>query len=308
MTRELFGNTTSANIFVVGMAVQAGCLPIEASKIEAAITLNGVSIDVNLAAFGWGRAQVAVPERVEAARKERQPVAIRTKETGHLELATDLAPRIEALGFDAAGKAAVSRFADELVKWGRKSDALAYLDVLERVTAAEEGVEPSSRRLALRVTANLYKLMAFKDEYEVARLMTDLDGFSAASELAAGRDRIAWKLHPPLLRRFGLSRKITLGAWATPAIRLLARAKFLRGTPFDPFGWARIRRLERALPAEYIDALDRALGLLGVENFEAVLALAALPDRVRGYEALKLERVASYREELSRAQAALRGC
>ena len=82
----------------------------------------------------------------------------------------------------------------------------------------------------------------------------------------------------------------------------------MRGTPFDPFGRAGIRRLERALPGEYIDALDRTLGLLGVENFEAVLALAALPDRVRGYEALKLERAASYREELTRAEAALRHC
>ncbi|MBW1882006.1 MAG: indolepyruvate ferredoxin oxidoreductase family protein [Deltaproteobacteria bacterium] len=307
-TRDLFGDTTSANIFVIGMAVQAGCLPIDASKIEAAITLNGVSIDVNLAAFRWGRAQVVVPERVEAARKQRQPVAIRRAASGGLELATGLVERIEALGFDAAREATVSRFADELVKWGSESDARAYLDVLERVTAAEEGVQPGRRRLAFCVAANLYKLMAFKDEYEVARLMTEPEGFSAATELAAGRDRIAWKLQPPLLRRFGLSRKITIGAWATPAIRLLARAKFLRGTPFDPFGRAGIRRLERALPGEYIDALDRTLGLLGVENFEAVLALAALPNRVRGYEALKLERAASYREELTRAEAALRHC
>ena len=146
--------------------------------------------------------------------------------------------------------------------------------------------------------------MAYKDEYEVARLMTDADGLAAAREVAGRRGRIAWKLHPPLLRAMGLSHKIAIPSWASPAIRLLAKGKRLRGTPFDPFGYAHVRRLERELPGEYVAAIDRALAALSAENLDAAVKLAELPDLVRGYEEIKLARVESYRQRLREALAA----
>ncbi len=305
ITEDLFGNATTANLFVVGMAHQAGCLPVAAERIEEAIELNGVSIETNRAAFRWGRAQIAMPERVAAARAASTAPARRPASTRLPDLEPTLARRVEALGLGPAHRARLVRYVHELARWGRATDVTTYLDVLERVRDAEEGARPGSRRLVFVVASNLYKLRAYKDEYEVARLMTDAEGLAAARALAGPHDRVAWKLHPPLLRALGLSRKITLGPWAAPGLRLLARAKGLRGTPFDPFGRTRLRRIERALPGEYEAALDVALTGLDAKRLEAVLALAALPDRIRGYEELKLERVARYREELAEALAAL---
>jgi indolepyruvate ferredoxin oxidoreductase len=107
------------------------------------------------------------------------------------------------------------------------------------------------------------------------------------------------------LPALGLSRKITIGAWATPAIRLLARAKVLRGTPFDVFGYAEVRKLERALPGEYITALDGVLEGARSDQLNEIVALAGLPDQIRGYERLKLERIEAYRAELDRIVASV---
>jgi indolepyruvate ferredoxin oxidoreductase len=304
-TEDLFGNATSANLFVVGMAVQAGCLPISAERIEEAIALNGVEVEANNAAFRWGRAQVAMPDRVEAARDRSKPVVVDRSLEPVQQLSTRTLQRIQALGLNDARCGAVQRFAHELRLWGRETDLQRYLDVLDRVAKAEESVRPGSRRLTDAVAIHLFKLMAYKDEYEVARLMTDADGTAVATEHSAGRARIAWKLHPPLLRALGMRRKITVGAWAKPAIRLLARAKFLRGTPLDPFGYAEVRRLERALPEEYVRAIDGALERLDEGNIDVVTGLAELPDQIRGYEQLKLDRIATYRAELDQLVASV---
>jgi len=300
LTEDLFGSATSANIFVVGMAVQAGCLPIASEKVEEAIELNGVAVEANKSAFRWGRALIAMPSRVEEAREACRPEAVREMATARIELADVYRRRIGALGLTEVEKESVERFASELALWGSVADLGRYLDVLDRVAGVEERTHASGRRVTLAVARNLYKLMAYKDEYEVARLMNDPEGNAAATEAAVAGERIAWKLHPPFLRALGLSRKITIGIWARPAIRVLAKGKILRGTPVDPFGYARVRRLERALPGEYVEAIDRALPRLQAGNVADIVALAELPDLVRGYEGLKLERIAEYRARLDR--------
>ena len=108
-----------------------------------------------------------------------------------------------------------------------------------------------------------------------------------------------------MLEALGLKGKISVGAWAEPAVRLLARGKRLRGTPADPFGHTEIRRLERALPGEYVAAVDRMLAVLSEENLDRAVALAGLPDQVRGYEELKLRRIGEYRTRLAEALADL---
>ncbi len=116
--------------------------------------------------------------------------------------------------------------------------------------------------------------------------------------------RVAWKLHPPMLRALGLGRKINIGSWAEPAVHLLARGKRMRGTSLAPFRWPEVRRVERQLAAQYVEAIDRVLGRLSIDNLAAAVDIAELPDLVRGYERIKLANVARYRAALSETLAA----
>ena len=319
-TEDLFGSTTTANLFVVGMAVQAGCFPVTPEAIESAIELNGVSVAANQAAFRWGRAQIVWPERVELARKEavrivhghtapdQEQAQIAAKPRAALErrrVSAWTADRCAALDLEPALRDMLHRYCDELIAWGSEKDAEAYLARLRRVLEAEEAIRPGERQLFRTVAAQSYRLIAYKDEYEVARLMTLEEGTAAAQEVAQPGDRIAWRLHPPILRALGLSKKIAIGPWATPLVRLLARGKGLRGTLFDPFRWAEVRQVERGLAAEYHAAIEACLPKIGEGHYAAVCALAALPDRVRGYEEIKLARVKAYRSALQAQRSAI---
>jgi indolepyruvate ferredoxin oxidoreductase len=146
------------------------------------------------------------------------------------------------------------------------------------------------------VARGLYRLMAYKDEYEVARLLLDEDARRPIDEVAPGRVR--YHLHPPLLRSLGLSHKIVLSDAFDPVFRALAKGKRLRGTRADPFGWSEVRRTERRLPDEYRTALVEILPHLDRESMTAAIALAELPELVRGYEGLKLQNVARFRDAL----------
>ncbi|MGI9607418.1 MAG: indolepyruvate ferredoxin oxidoreductase family protein [Acidimicrobiales bacterium] len=299
ITTDLFGSSTTANVFVVGMAVQAGALPVTVDAIEKAIALNGVAIDANLAAFHWGRAQVHDSSAVDAARAQVHP----HDAPSPVERFTD---RLDRLDIDPVLRERLSMFAGELVAWGNESTALDWFDVLDRVYAAETSVDSSSVRLLEAVAAGLYKLIAYKDEYEVARLMTDVLGTEEAHDLAADTSgKVAWKLHPPMLRALGMDRKITIGEWATPAVRALARGKRFRGTAFDPFGRAEVRRVERELSGEYLAAIDTVLERLSPINVDGSVSIAELPDLVRGYEDIKLANVQIFRGRLAEELAAL---
>jgi indolepyruvate ferredoxin oxidoreductase len=149
------------------------------------------------------------------------------------------------------------------------------------------------------VARGLHKLTAYKDEYEVARLLTD-PAFTArvAAEVPGGQ-RLRFRLHPPMLRALGWDRKIALGAWARPALQTLARGKGLRGTPLDPFGRTAIRRLERALRDEYRAMVLRLATGLTADSYPTAVAAAAAAELVRGYEEVKLAGVARYRARLA---------
>jgi len=147
--------------------------------------------------------------------------------------------------------------------------------------------------------------MAYKDEYEVARLSLDPQlGAMVEAEFGPGTT-VSYRLHPPVLRALGLRRKIRLGPWFRPVFRLLGAMKVLRGTPFDPFGRTRVRRLERELVTEYRAAVEDLLANLTEDNLADCARIAALPDLVRGYEQIKIASAARYRTELHAALAAL---
>lgn len=291
ITTDIFGSATTANLFVVGMAVQAGVLPIDPEHLEGAIALNGVAVEANTQAFRFGRLQIVDPTAVEAAREHNHGASPEpTPEHS--------STRLDSLGLDGEARAQLSMFAHELEAWGDESTVAAWFDVLDRVARAERG-STDSTALVEAVAAGLFKLLAYKDEYEVARLMTLDEGLDPAREVAQGEGSIAWKLHPPMLRALGVDRKITIGAWATPGVRALARGKRLRGTALDPFGRAEVRRVERELPGEYLAAVDIVIDGVTKETHAEAVAIAELPDLVRGYEDIKLGNVEVFRTELS---------
>ncbi len=295
ITTDLFGAATTANIFVVGMAVQAGVLPIDPSNIEAAITLNGAAVETNIAAFRWGRRQVTNPASVAAA-CEHGPEAPPAVE--------HFSDRLDQLGVEGDRRAHLSMLAGELAAWGDDSTALTWFDTLDRVAAAERAVHAQDELLDA-VAASLFKLTAYKDEYEVARLMVLDEGISEANELAGSTGSVAWKLHPPALRALGVDRKISIGTWAAPAIRALSKGKRVRGSAFDVFGKAEVRRVEQELASEYREAVLDALTSLRAETLPLLVTLAELPDMVRGFEDIKLDNVIRYRERLAEVTAQL---
>ena len=290
-TAALVGDAVGANIFVVGMAVQSGLLPISPRVLEQAIELNGVAVDLNLAAFGWGRWQIADPDLVAAAIIAQDPKA------GTLKLSGALQQRVETLGNDPLLTEELSRFSAELVAFQNQRTALWYLDQLDEITARVATINPAQTPRIISTTASgLFKLMAYKDEYEVARLMLDSDGHQAVHEVAHRGDKVAWQLHPPSLRAIGRSQKISFSTRWRPMFRLLASAKRLRGTPFDFFGWAKLRRIERALPHEYLAALRASLDAGDLQHTQQVAETAEL---VRGFESIKLRNIDRFRKRLA---------
>jgi len=161
---------------------------------------------------------------------------------------------------------------------------------------AEQERTPGQAELAQAVARQLFKLMAYKDEYEVARLHLDaVEQAKLHSEF--GDDvKVAFNLHPPLLRAMGLKRKLELGSWFVPSFRALRRMRRLRGTKLDPFGRAHVRKVERELISEYEEMVAEALAQLTPERHATALELLELPDVIRGYEEIKLRNVALFRK------------
>jgi len=273
LSEMLFGDHMPANIVALGAAWQHGTIPLTHESVHEALRLNGASVETNLAAFEWGRVAVADPAFISAlgapaatARPVSALVDSVAPEEG--ELRRLLAVRV-----------------DDLLGWGGKPAAEHYVREVARIHAAEATSLPGSDALAEAVARGLHKLIAYKDEYEVARLH-----IKGLRDLPVGSE-VSFHLHPPLLRALGLKRKLKLGRWFAPCLSLLQHGRRLRGTPFDPFGYAHVRRVERALPRLYISHVDRALDRLSPETLPVALEIARLPDLVRGYEQIKLDGV-----------------
>ena len=299
LSERLFGDHMMSNTVALGAAYQRGMLPVSAESLEHAIRLNGAAVEKNLAAFSWGRAVVAAPDAVErATRPPEEVVPVRELSAAERKLVN------VAVDGD---RDELRRLAEvrvpELVAYQDEAYARRWAEVVRRVHATEQERTPGHTELTEVVARHLFKLMAYKDEYEVARL--HLDSVEQAKLNAEfGEDvKVAFNLHPPLLRAMGLNRKLKLGPWFVPAFRSLYRMRRLRGTRLDPFGHAEVRRVERELIVEYERLVDEALTLLRPETHETAVELLALPDLVRGYEDIKLRNVALYRK---RAEALLK--
>ncbi|MGX7697317.1 indolepyruvate ferredoxin oxidoreductase family protein [Gordonia polyisoprenivorans] len=300
LSTELFGHEQYANMLAVGAAYQAGALPISAESVERAIGLNGVAVAANTQAFRRGRQVVADPDAVRAEIARLHPV-VTTPETSAWAQA-----QVAALGnIDDELAHTIAVRVDDLVGYADERYAREYLDVVARVHRSSAGDE-----LTDAVARNLYKLMAYKDEYEVARLTADPTFAAQVADQYGADAKVAVRLHPPTLRAMGMKEKMSFGAWAKPGLGTLAKMKRLRGTRLDPFGYNEIRRTERALIGEYHSLVDSIVtawesGSVTPQQYSSLVELAALPDMVRGYEGIKMANVARYREAVSQMRSAI---
>jgi indolepyruvate ferredoxin oxidoreductase len=189
--------------------------------------------------------------------------------------------------------------ANELLAFQDIKLARRYVAFVGRVAAREAQVTPDRHDLSVAVARYLYKLMAYKDEYEVARLHLDPRFEQAVADQFPEGGKITYRLHPPMLRSLGMEEKLELGEWFRPAFQTLYAMRRLRGTPLDPFGHAEVRRVERELIADYAARVRAATEQLTPSNYQHAVALAELPDIIRGYEGIKLANVERYREALA---------
>jgi indolepyruvate ferredoxin oxidoreductase len=297
----LFGTDQFANILLAGVAFQTGALPLPAGAIEQAIELNGVQVEANTQAFRRGRQRVADPAafaQAVAALSTAVPARVPTEPERRLVESVGAVPGSEL------HRIVTTRIPD-LIEYQNVDYARRYADVVARVREAEDRSVPGESKLSEAVAEFGYKLMAYKDEYEVARLLVDPRAEAAVRAEFGEGARVSYRLHPPLLRALGMKRKLKLGPWFRPAFQLLRAGKVVRGTKLDPFGYTQVRRVERELIDEYTAAIDDLLRRLSAETYQRAVEIARLPDLVRGYENIKLANAALYRARVKELQSEL---
>ncbi|HVU73395.1 MAG TPA: indolepyruvate ferredoxin oxidoreductase family protein [Mycobacteriales bacterium] len=285
---QLLGSTAAANLLLVGAAYQLGALPFTAETIEWAITLNGVAVDANIAAFRWGRVAVADPAAFHVA---SNPAPATTRIRGSVRVARDL---LEASPLTGETRRLTEHRAALLVDYQGKKLARSYVDLVEQVWTAERALGDRTE-LSEAVARSLHHVAAYKDEYEVARLLTAPEAAAAIQAQVPGATHVTWNLHPPALRAMGRKDKLHFGPASRPVLAALAKGKRLRGTAFDPFGRAHLRVVERALRDEHWDEVARAAAALTGDTYDKAVARAQAILDVRGYEGVKLASIDRYR-------------
>ena len=267
----LTGNAIAANMFMLGYAFQKGGVPLSSAAILRAIELNGEAVAMNKAAFTWGRRAALDQPRVEAL------VAPRTAPTGDRR-------QSETLDETIARRVAF------LTEYQDAAYAARFTRWVERVRAAEQKADPTSTALTETVTRTLFKLMAIKDEYEVARLYTDGSFQKALATQFEGDLKLTFHLAPPILGRKddrGHAVKTTFGPWMMRLFGVLAKLRGLRGGPLDIFGRTAERKWERRLLAEYEMILDEVLGAVTRERLPEAVELLGVRSKIRGYGHVK---------------------
>jgi len=265
------GDAVAANMCLVGMAVQMGQLPLGLDAIERAIRLNGAAVELNLAALHLGRLAVLEPSRLSPEPTTRPAATLD-------ELVEDRSRR--------------------LVDYQDRHYAARYRALVERVRAAEHSIAPYGDELSRTVASAYARLLAYKDEYEVARLLTHPNLTNEIKTNFASGGRLSFNLAPPILggkAANGRPRKRAFAAWYMgPLLGTLARLRWMRGTPLDMFGLASERRAERQLIRDYERLIEDILRSLTIENHADAVRLAALVDMVRGFGPVKAEAMSAY--------------
>jgi indolepyruvate ferredoxin oxidoreductase len=277
----LLGNSIAANMFMLGFAWQKGLVPLDDESILHAISLNGQSVEMNQAAFLWGRREAANSAAVEAI------AAPLRRSTSTQQLSQTLDELIERrIGF--------------LTAYQNKAYAERYLALVRKVREAERVKTPGRETLTEAAARYYFKLLAIKDEYEIARLYSDGSFAKQIEASLEGDPHLEFHLAPPILGRKnakGEPVKSSFGPWMMPVFRRLAALKGLRGTVLDVFGYTQERRTERKLIVEYETVIEEILKNLAPDNCEVAVALASIPEKIRGFGHVKMHHLKAAKAE-----------
>ncbi|HEY5635668.1 MAG TPA: indolepyruvate ferredoxin oxidoreductase family protein [Burkholderiales bacterium] len=275
----LLGDAIATNMFMLGLAWQKGLVPVSQAAIERAIELNGVAVEANRRAFAWGRYAAHDMAAVERAATPAAVISLEERPARSLE-------------------EIIERRVKLLTDYQDAAYAARYRALVERVRRAEEE-KTGSTKLTETVARAYAKLLAYKDEYEVARLYSDGNFARRLAGVFEGSPRLTFHLAPPLLAKrdpvTGVPRKMKFGPWMMSAFGLLAKFKGLRGGAFDPFGGSEERRTERALIGEYEQTVETLLGALSRETLARAVEIAALPESIRGFGHVKARNIEAAR-------------
>jgi len=289
LATAIFGDSIATNLFMLGYAWQKGLVPLSLDALNRAIELNGVAVDTSKRTFAWGRLAAHDLGAVQAAAKP----TLRVEKTVARTLKEIVAKRVELL-----------------TAYQDKAYAERYSRFIERVSVVEKERARGRSGLAEAVAKSLYKLMAYKDEYEVARLYTDGEFLKKLGAQFEGDYKLSFHLAPPLFAErdpeTGVLKKREYGAWMLTAFRFLAAFKRLRGTAFDVFGYSEERRMERRLIAEYEATIDLLLSTLDQNNHAMAVQIAGIPETMRGFGHVKEKNVKAAKEREASLLAAYR--
>ena len=277
LATALMGDSIATNLFMVGYAWQEGLIPVGEAAILEAIELNGAAVESNKAAFEWGRRAA-----VDMGSVERAAAPAEAKTESH-RLSESLEEMIE-------------RRRAFLVAYQNEAYARRYVEFVAKVRDAEQAKAPTSTALTAAVARYLFKLMAYKDEYEVARLYTDTDFLARVAAKFEGDYTLRLHLAPPLWVKedpaTGEPLKRTYGPWMLSAMRVLAKLKGLRGTALDPFGYSAERRTERRLVEDYRRIVEELVASLAADRIALAAEIASIPEHIRGYGPVKQRHLA----------------
>jgi indolepyruvate ferredoxin oxidoreductase len=287
LATALMGDSIATNAFMLGFAYQKGAIPLSFDAIQKAIDLNGAAIGLNKTAFAWGRLAAHDLPRVLSASRFRNKREIAS-------VTVDEIIRIRA---------------EFLTAYQDVAYAARYRTAVEQIHQAERKLIPNSQQLTQAFAQGLFKLMAYKDEYEIARLYTDGVFAQKMAIQFEGDYRLTFHLAPPLFakrdRQTGHLRKQSYGPWMRHLFRMLAPLKILRGTSFDPFGYTAERKAERALIEEYTTDLLQHAEAMTPQQLPTMLQLAELAQTIRGYGHVKESNLIRYRSERQRLKQTL---
>jgi indolepyruvate ferredoxin oxidoreductase len=308
LAEAIFGSHLPANVMLLGTAFQSGALPLPLQAIRQAITEEGPSAAMNLEAFEWGRWLAVDPDRVHAlATGTGAGAASASSQSDLWEPSAGAIAEARRLLSGALTPGAVGplleRRAGQLIDYQDAALARRWLGLVEAAAAADDAARDFA--LTQAVAEGWFKLLTYKDEYEVARLHLRLDLDEAARGLGLGDGyQVRYQLHPPTLRRLGVDHKIGVGAaWGRAMFRGLAAMRRVRGTPFDVFGYERHRREERQVADEYAEMVGAVLSRINPATYDDAVALARSASMIRGYEDIKSASIERWRAETAGWQA-----
>jgi indolepyruvate ferredoxin oxidoreductase len=288
LANALLGDSIASNLFMLGYAWQKGWVPLSHGALMRAIELNAAAIEMNKTAFNWGRlaAHDIAAVREAALGRSTAPAAMTPVVLDDSRLSATLDD-------------VVARRVAFLSDYQNPQYAAKYKALVDKVRAQERGKAAGSTALSEAVARYAFKLMAYKDEYEVARLYTSGDFETRIRDTFDGDYKIHFNLAPPLFARRdseGRLRKAEYGSWVFGAFKLLAKMKGLRGGAFDLFGYTAERKMERALIDGYFATVDELLGKLDRDNLALAIEIATIPEHIRGYGHIKEEHLVEARK------------